>query len=442
MVVEQRIGRVDRFGQKSEFVYIYNILVKGTLQEKIYGRLLDRIGIFRECIGDIEVILDRFLEKNNVRGVDFVNYLEKEVDDPSLTEEEVNRKLESISKAMEQVKLDVEQLTKGLTDSLTNDMYFKEEISRIKNHNRYITEEELINYVNSLIANELKTVRLKKEDDFVYKLILQKSDSKALSNFLIKYKPEKTDVNYSEFQNFVREETEIIITFNQEYAFENKEIQYINSYHPLTLAITEYYKRETQSKGNTFKLALKKDDIDIPCGQYIMGIYLLDIQREIFHTIKHAQHLIPIVFDCQIGDFITDNDICEQIFSASQSRSEIINDLVTSNTSIPLQMAFNERITEVQDKYKSDYTIRTESNKMVLRQRIKSQYEKRIRNHQMRIESYQYSFDTNKQKLIPALKGQIRKWEEELQAELNELDRSKIAINPSKLVSLSVVIVR
>lgn len=442
MVVEQRIGRVDRFGQKSEFVYIYNILVKGTLQEKIYGRLLDRIGIFRECIGDIEVILDRFLEKNNVRGVDFVNYLEKEVDDPSMTEEEVNRKLESISKAMEQVKLDVEQLTKGLTDSLTNDMYFKEEISRIKNHNRYITEEELINYVNSLIANELKTVRLKKEDDFVYKLILQKSDSKALSNFLIKYKPEKTDVNYSEFLNFVREETEIIITFNQEYAFENKEIQYINSYHPLTLAITEYYKKETQSKGNTFKLALKKDDIDIPCGQYIMGIYLLDIQREIFHTIKHAQHLIPIVFDCQIGDFIADNDICEQIFSASQSRSEIINDLVTSNTSIPLQMAFNERITEVQDKYKSDYTIRTESNKMVLRQRIKSQYEKRIRNHQMRIESYQYSFDTNKQKLIPALKGQIRKWEEELQAELNELDRSKIAINPSKLVSLSVVIVR
>ena len=206
----------------------------------------------------------------------------------------------------------------------------------------------------------------------------------------------------------------------------------------------EYYKKETQSKGNTFKLALKKDDltIDLPCGQYIMGIYLLDVQREIFHTIKHAQHLIPVVFDCQIGDFITDNDICEQIFSASQSRSEIINDLVTCNTTIPLQMAFNERITEVQDKYKSDYTIRTESNKMVLRQRIKSQYEKRIRNHQMRIESYQYSFDTNKQRLIPALKGQIKKWEEELQAELNELDRSKIAINPSKLISLSVVIVR
>lgn len=444
MVVEQRIGRVDRFGQKSEFVHIYNILVKGTLQEKIYGRLLDRIGIFKECIGDIEVILDRFLEKNNVKGIDFTNYIEREVDDPSLTEEEVNRKLDSITKAMEQVKLDVEQLTKGLTDSLTNDMYFKEEINRINELGKYITEEELINYVNSLIANELKTVRLKKENDLVYKIILQRSDSKALSSFLIKYKPSKTDSNYSEFLNYVREEIEIPVTFNQEYAFENKEIQYINSYHPLTLAITEYYKTEKQSKGNTFKLALNKSDIDfkISSGQYIMGVYLLDIQREIFHTVKHTQHLTPIVFDCQCNDFIVDSGICEKLLSVSQSKSVIHNDQVLTDCSIPLQMAFNERITEIQDKYKNDYTIRTESNKMILRQRIKSQYEKRIRNLQIRIDSYQYSFDSNKQKLIPALRGQIRKLEEDLQMELNELDRSKIAINPSKLVSLSVIVVR
>ena len=442
MIVEQRIGRVDRFGQKSEFVHIYNILVKGTLQEKIYGRLLDRIGIFRECIGDIEVILDRFLEKNNVKGIDFVNFLEKEVDDPSLTEEEVNRKLDSIQKAMEQVKLDVEQLTKGLTDSLTNDMYFKEEIGRIKKHNRYITESELINYLNSLIANELKTVRLKQIDENVYHIVLQKSDLKALSNFMITYKPEKTDINYSEFLNLAREESIIPITFSQEYAFENKEIQYVNSYHPLTLAITEYYRKEKKNNGNTFKLALNQTDVEIECGNYIMGIYLLDIQREIFHTIKHTQILTPVVFDCQKEDFITDSDICERIFSATQEQAELVNELITINTSFPLQMAFTERITEIQDKYKEDHSIRAESNKMILRQRIISQYEKRIKTHKFRISEYEYSFDTNKQRLIPALKGQVKKWEEELQAELQELDRSKIAVNPSRLVSLSVISVR
>lgn len=43
MVVEQRIGRIDRFGQKSPVVNIYNMIVKGSIQEDIYVRLLDRI---------------------------------------------------------------------------------------------------------------------------------------------------------------------------------------------------------------------------------------------------------------------------------------------------------------------------------------------------------------------------------------------------------------
>ena len=36
MVVEQRIGRIDRFGQESPIVHIYNMIVKGSIQEDIY----------------------------------------------------------------------------------------------------------------------------------------------------------------------------------------------------------------------------------------------------------------------------------------------------------------------------------------------------------------------------------------------------------------------
>ena len=71
-----------------------------------------------------------------------------------------------------------------------------------------------------------------------------------------------------------------------------------------------------------------------------------------------------------------------------------------------------------------------------------SQYEKRIQSHYDRIDEYQYSYDPNKLKLIPALKGKVKKWEEELQTELMELDRSKIAVNPNKLVSLSVITIK
>ena len=39
MVVEQRIGRIDRIGQVADNIYIYNFIVKGSITEDIYERL-------------------------------------------------------------------------------------------------------------------------------------------------------------------------------------------------------------------------------------------------------------------------------------------------------------------------------------------------------------------------------------------------------------------
>ena len=56
MKVEQRIGRIDRKGQKSDVVVIYNFITPGTVDADIYFRCLDRIGIFEQSIGDCEEI--------------------------------------------------------------------------------------------------------------------------------------------------------------------------------------------------------------------------------------------------------------------------------------------------------------------------------------------------------------------------------------------------
>ncbi|AQQ70061.1 RNA polymerase-associated protein RapA [Limihaloglobus sulfuriphilus] len=63
MRIEQRIGRIDRRGQKSEAVAIYNLIVKGTIDADIYSRCLLRIGVFKESIGDCEEILGEITEK-------------------------------------------------------------------------------------------------------------------------------------------------------------------------------------------------------------------------------------------------------------------------------------------------------------------------------------------------------------------------------------------
>jgi len=57
MRVEQRIGRIDRYGQRSETVAIFNFITPGTVDAEIYERCLERIGVFRQAIGGSEEIL-------------------------------------------------------------------------------------------------------------------------------------------------------------------------------------------------------------------------------------------------------------------------------------------------------------------------------------------------------------------------------------------------
>jgi len=59
MRVEQRIGRIDRYGQKSETVAIYNFITPGTVDAEIYERCLMRIGVFRQALGGSEEILGK-----------------------------------------------------------------------------------------------------------------------------------------------------------------------------------------------------------------------------------------------------------------------------------------------------------------------------------------------------------------------------------------------
>jgi len=57
MRVEQRIGRIDRNGQKSESVAIFNMITPGTVDADIYERCLLRIGVFNTALGTSEEIL-------------------------------------------------------------------------------------------------------------------------------------------------------------------------------------------------------------------------------------------------------------------------------------------------------------------------------------------------------------------------------------------------
>jgi superfamily II DNA or RNA helicase len=57
MIVEQRIGRVQRLASEHASVCIFNIILRGTFEEYIVGRLMEKLQMASHAIGDIEAIL-------------------------------------------------------------------------------------------------------------------------------------------------------------------------------------------------------------------------------------------------------------------------------------------------------------------------------------------------------------------------------------------------
>lgn len=108
MRVEQRIGRLDRFGQAHERIHIYNFHVPGTIETDIFERLYERIQVFKESIGELEPIL-----RNEV------NDITRLVLDPKRSDEERQREMDRIAIAIENKRADLDQLQERASGLLT-----------------------------------------------------------------------------------------------------------------------------------------------------------------------------------------------------------------------------------------------------------------------------------------------------------------------------------
>ncbi len=89
MRLEQRIGRVHRFGQKED-VNIYNFAIRDTIEEHVLSLLYEKIQLFQRVVGNLDAILQQ-LEIDN---------LEDEIQDivsQSASEGEMKIKLNNLS---------------------------------------------------------------------------------------------------------------------------------------------------------------------------------------------------------------------------------------------------------------------------------------------------------------------------------------------------------
>lgn len=453
MVVEQRIGRIDRFGQKSQIVNIYNLIVKNSIQEEIYDRLLDRIGIFRSCIGDLEAIFDKETTEGKTLQERFVQ-LEKEIYCQKLTEEERQRKIDSIAVAMEVEKRNLEEINEGLTDTLTNDTYFRNEIEKIQKNYRYITEQELCNYIHSIIRNELTECRLEDIGKGIFKVKVPLSNKNYLINFLNKYNignDSETDLLFKQFINIIRGLAEFELTFNQDVAYNNPNLIYANAYHPLILAAKEYFKQKIEYINTAFQFGIDKkhfaDLQEIKCGDYFLAIYTIYLTKKWFGNESTDELLMPLVFDIQSDKILDSKDIAERFLGESQLYATVNQIPYTPEKELIENLRYDlaEKINIIYSDHLADQQMRLDTSKALQIQRTEEFYNNRIKVLEQSISDLEYRANYSDseeeqirlQRILPAQKGLLRNLIAEKDDSIEKIEGSTLQSKEPKLLSLS-----
>lgn len=141
MRVEQRIGRIDRLGQKARVIYIWNLFYQETIDERILGRLLTRLKVFEEALGEPEPVIGETIQR-----------LESKLLTSRLTPEEEEAEIERARLALENVRLRQEELEKNAAQMIAHGGLVLDRIAAAKELSRRVTEADLIVYVRDFLS--------------------------------------------------------------------------------------------------------------------------------------------------------------------------------------------------------------------------------------------------------------------------------------------------
>lgn len=258
MRIEQRIGRIDRRGQKSEAVNIYNIITADTVDADIYSRCLMRIGIFERSIGECEEVLGSIGAQIEQIAVDTTltdkerrEKLEQMADNEVRRMQELN-KLEDEERALFGFDLSNYTAAKEIKDA-ESPWISPSNIQRLVE--RYL-KDRLGDGQYILGASELKQIRLSKEAR-----VLLLEDLRRLSNVKSALK--------RRWENYLKgSEPMHLLTFASETAAKERKALFITPMHPLVKQAAKYY---ATSDISYIHLDYYADDL--PKGSYPFSIY-------------------------------------------------------------------------------------------------------------------------------------------------------------------------
>lgn len=383
MRVEQRIGRIDRLGQKSEKISIYHFTSFDTVEERILYRLYQRINIFRESIGDLEEILGAI-----------TNELMDDIYNPNLTDEQKQSRAESTISAIENKR----NLQNEIEDNAINLVGFTEylyhNIRSIKNNNRWIQSSDLYVFIHDFFNWNYKGFIMEPDDAqrWRYKISLPGEAQQALMRFIREKSPQRsTEMHHKE---------RVLCSFDQ--AEENKKYEKIDILHPLIQWIRGEYDSSRDVIHPVAAIQLKHADFE-------NGTYLYLVQRWKMSGLKDYNRLLFLCKDID-RDTLLEEELSEKMVLAALEHGErILNAGVRFTGEYNLSLMYDELQSELSERFNRVLDERITENYQLCESQLESARRFRDRKVEMYTQRIRRFKEEGKERMVPAIEGLIKK---------------------------------
>jgi superfamily II DNA or RNA helicase len=402
MVVEQRIGRIDRFGQKSDIVHIHNFVVQDTVEDRILERLYDRIGLFKESIGDLETILG-----------DTISELRKDYVSGKLSPVEAEERLQRAANAIEARQQDLKRLEQNTSELFGHEEYIRDELARIGRLGRFVSENQMLALIQSFLEGNHPSAKIWKEDDsapiFGCKLI--DGLRHALQDAAL--------ANGSWMAALGRDH--LRFTFSGEAAFQYPDVELVNVAHPLLQAALLAMKEQLQSPrarvGKAMLRLPRGDEGLVPQGIIYLVVYVNTVDG------IRARRLLDVFAWSEAEQRLLAAEDSERLMYLALEQGEEWE----SPTDAPAMNATHWQVLIGEARSRTrrlKEREERESQALYTRRRtaIESEYKIDRELKQRRLET---ALRRESVRIIPALRGQLEKAEADFRAKLNELDTMK-----------------
>ena len=255
MRIEQRIGRLDRIGQKSPKILIWNMFHDTTIDKRIYDKLYMKFDICTSSLGDFEIILGDIFKKLTVELL-------------LLSPDEQDKQIEQTRAAIKNIEEQNNQLEEKASQLTAYGDYVLREIQKARDEENIITATDIANYVSDTLTKLYKNVSINKTSTE------NKYEISFDSSFRLDFEEFCSENGFSINNPLLSEYGYVPCLFTNNVVFKAKgNIETINQTHPIIKFL-----HQKDEKQNNMPTSIIKVDNSINKGFYLIGISLISAE--------------------------------------------------------------------------------------------------------------------------------------------------------------------